>query len=207
MSVERSVDSILRESEAFFGGHGAVHRTLRSLVERLDAEGIPYAILGGMALNIHGFIRETVDVDVLMTKESLDRFRERLVGRGYVQAFSGARKSFRDVETNVRIDVITAGDFPGDGRPKEIAFPEPSRVAILRGGISVIPLEGLLELKLVSGLSAEHRRLIDLADVQRAIETLKLPRELGEKLHPSVRAEYGRLWELAQRAGDGPVER
>ena len=207
MNPERSVDSVLRESEAFFGGRGAVHQTLRSLVERLDAEGIPYAILGGMALNIHGFIRETVDIDVLMTRESLARFHERLVGRGYALAFAGARKSFRDVETSVRIDVITTGDFPGDGRPKEISFPEPSRVAIHRGGISVIPLEGLLELKLASGLSAEHRRLIDLADVQRAIETLNLPRDLGEKLHPSVRAEYERLWVLAQSASEGPVER
>ena len=201
------MDSVLRESEAFFGGHGAVHQTLRALVERLDAEGIPYAILGGMALNIHGFIRETVDVDVLMSRESLDRFHERLVGRGYVPAFPGARKSFRDAETGVRIDVITAGDFPGDGLPKEIAFPEPSRVGVDRGGIRVIPLEGLLELKLASGLSAEHRRHVDLADVQRAIEALKLARELGERLHPSVRAEYERLWALAQRAGEGPVER
>ena len=184
-----------------------MHQTLRSLVERLDAEGIEYAILGGMALNIHGFIRETVDIDVLMTRESLARFHERLVGRGYALAFAGAQKSFRDVETSVRIDVITAGDFPGDGQPKEIAFPEPSLVAIHRGGISVLPLEGLLELKLASGLSAEHRRLIDLADVQRAIETLNLPRDLGEKLHPSVRAEYGRLWVLAQSVSEGPVER
>lgn len=207
MKAERDVDSVLRESEAFFGGRGAVHRTLRSLAKRLDAEGIPYAILGGMALNIHGFVRETVDVDVLLTRESLTRFRERLVGRGYVPAFAGAEKSFRDAETGVRIDVITAGDFPGDGRPKDIAFPEPANVAVDREGIRVVPLEGLLELKLASGLSAEHRRLIDLADVQRAIETLKLPRELGDRLHPSVRAEYGRLWDLAQRAGEGPVER
>jgi hypothetical protein len=207
MNPERDVDSVLRESEAFFGGGGAVHKTLRSLAKRLDAEGIPYAILGGMALNLHGFVRETVDVDVLLTRESLDRFRERLVGRGYVPAFAGALKSFMDAETGVRIDVIAAGDFPGDGRPKDIAFPEPANVAVDRGGIRVVPLEGLLELKLASGLSAEHRRLIDLADVQRAIEALKLPRELGEKLHPSVRAEYGRLWALAQRVGEGPVER
>lgn len=207
MNVERNVDSVLRESEAFFGGGGAVHRTLRSLAKRLDGEGIPYAILGGMALNIHGFVRETVDVDVLLTRESLDRFRERLVGRGYVPAFAGALKSFKDADTGVRIDVIAAGDFPGDGKPKAVAFPEPSSVAVERGGIRVVPLETLLELKLASGLSAEHRRLIDLADVQRAIETLKLPGELGEKLHESVRAEYGRLWDLAQRAGEGPVER
>lgn len=207
MNVERNVNSILRESEAFFGGAGAVHRTLHSLAKRLDDEGIPYAILGGMALNIHGFIRETVDVDVLMTRESLDRFRERLVGRGYVPAFSGARKSFRDVETNVRIDVIAAGDFPGDGKPKAIAFPAPAGVAVDRGGIRVVPLEILLELKIASGLSAEHRRLVDLADVQRTIEALKLPKEMGERLHPSVRTEFGRLWDLAQRTGEGPVER
>ncbi|MDL2718768.1 MAG: hypothetical protein PT977_13530 [Acidobacteriota bacterium] len=207
MNPERDVNGVLRESEAFFGGGGAVHRTLRALAKRLDEEGIPYAILGGMALNIHGFVRETVDVDVLLTRESLDRFRERLVGRGYVPAFAGALKSFKDAETGVRIDVIAAGDFPGDGKPKEIAFPAPAGIAVDRGGIRVVPLEILLELKIASGLSADHRRLIDLADVQRTIEALKLPEELGSKLRPSVRAEYGRLWALAQRAGEGPVER
>jgi hypothetical protein len=207
VNPERDVNGVLRESEAFFGGGGAVHRTLRSLAKRLDEEGIPYAILGGMALNIHGFVRETVDVDVLLTRESLDRFRERLVGRGYVPAFAGALKSFKDAETGVRIDVIAAGDFPGDGKPKAIAFPAPAGVAVDRGGIRVVPLETLLELKIASGLSAEHRRLVDLADVQRTIEALKLPNELGDKLHPSVRAEYARIWDLAQRAGEGPVER
>ena len=122
-------------------------------------------------------------------------------------AFPGAQKSFRDAETGVRIDVVAAGDFPGDGKPKEIRFPEPASVAVERSGIRVVPLETLLELKVASGLSAEHRRLIDLADVQRTIETLRLPREFGGNLHPSVRAEYGRLWALAQRAGEGPVER
>ncbi len=160
-----------------------------------------------MALNIHGFVRETVDVDVLMTGESLDRFRERLVGRGYVLAFPGAKKSFEDVETRVRIDVLASGEFPGDGRPKEISFPDPALIGVERGGIRVVPLELLLDLKLASGLSAEHRRLIDLGDVQRTIEALRLPRDLGERLHPSVRAEYTRLWALAQRAGEGPVER
>jgi hypothetical protein len=47
----------------------------------------------------------------------------------------------------------------------------------------------------------------DLADVQRVIEELKLPADFADKLHPSVRDEYRRLWELAQHAGEGPVER
>jgi hypothetical protein len=203
---ERDVDAALRESEAFFGGRGAVHRTLRSLAERLDREDTPYAVIGGMALNAHGFIRETVGVDVLMTEDSLERFRQRFLGRGYVPAFQAAKKTFEDENTGVRIHVIGSGEFPGDGRPKEIAFPDPAAASIDLDGTRVVTLPWLVDLKLASGLSAPHR-MGDLADVQRVIEELKLPADFADKLHASVRDEYRRLWELAQHAGEGPVER
>jgi hypothetical protein len=202
----RSAEEILRESENFFAGKGAVHATLRSLVGRLAEESIPYAIVGGMALNLFGFVRQTVDVDILLTKEGLGRFRERFVGRGYVPAFPGARRVFRDAETGVRIDLLMAGDYPGDGKPKPVAFPDPSLAAVDRGPYRVINLEKLIDLKLASGLSAPHR-MGDLVDVQRLVEELHLPPDLDEKLDPSVRAEYRRLWELAQHAGEGPQER
>ncbi|HSB63380.1 MAG TPA: hypothetical protein VLJ18_04405 [Thermoanaerobaculia bacterium] len=203
----KSADEILRESEDFFAGRGAVHTTLRSLVGRLAAESIPYAIVGGMALNLYGYRRETVDVDVLMTREGLERFRQLLVGGGYVLAFSGARKSFRDPETGVKIEVLTAGEFPGDGKPKPVVFPDPAKVAVDRGGYAVIALEKLIEMKIASGLSAPHRLHVDLGDVQRLIEELRLPIDLDARLDLSVRAEYRRLWGLAQHAGDGPQER
>jgi hypothetical protein len=202
----RSADEILRESENFFAGRGAVHTTLRSLVDRLAAESIPYAIVGGMALNLFGFVRQTVDVDILLTKEGLAKFRERFVGRGYVPAFPGAAKAFLDTDTRVRIDFLTSGEYPGDGKPKPVAFPDPSFSAVDRGPYRVITLEKLIDLKLASGLSAPHR-MGDLVDVQRLVEKLGLPLDLDAKLDPSVRAEYRRLWELAQHAGDGPQER
>lgn len=202
----RSADEILRESESFFAGRGAVHTTLRSLVERLAEESISYAIVGGMALNLFGFARQTVDVEILLTKEGLARFRERFVGRGYVPAFPGAAKAFRDADTRVRIDFLTAGEYPGDGKPKPVAFPDPSLSAVDRGPYRVIALEKLIDLKLASGLSAPHR-MGDLVDVQRLVEELRLPVDLDAKLDPSVRAEYRRLWELAQHAGVGPQER
>jgi hypothetical protein len=59
-------------------------------------------------------------------------------------------------------------------------------------------LAKLVELKLASGLSAEHRRLRDLADVQDLIIALKLPRDLGEQIDPSVRSEFYRMWDAAQ---------
>lgn len=202
----RSADEILRESESFFAGRGAVHAALRNLVEALRGASIHYAIVGGMALNLHGFARQTVDVDVLLTKEGLVRFRGRLVGRGYVAAFTGATRSFRDVATGVRIDFLTAGEYPGDGKPKAVAFPDPDAAAIDRGPYRVLSLEGLIDLKLASGLSAPHR-MGDLVDVQRLVEVLRLPIELDARLDASVRAEYRRLWELAQHAGEAPGER
>ncbi len=197
-----SPDEILRESEDFFSGRGAVHTTLRRLSSRLDEEAIPYAILGGMAMNLLGYTRQTVDLDILLTPEGLQRFRDRLVGRGYSLAFPGAQKTFQDIDTGVRIEILTSGEYPGDGRPKPVSFPDPANAAIERGGYQVISLEKLIELKLASGLSAPHRELIDFADVQRLIGELRLPVDFGERLDPSVRTLYRRLWELARKADE-----
>jgi hypothetical protein len=160
-----------------------------------------------MALNLWGYTRQTTDIDLLLSRAGLDRMRERLVGRGYLPAFPAAQKSFRDTQSQIKIEVITAGEFPGDGKPKPVVFPDPTNAAVDRGGYQVIALEKLIELKLASGLTAPHRALIDLADVQRLIEVLDLPLKLAEQLDASVRDEYRRLWGLAQQAGDGPHER
>ena len=66
----------------------------------------------------------------------------------------------------------------------------------------MISLPKLIELKLASGLSAEHRRLRDLAEVQDLIIALRLPRALGEELDPSVRSEFFRMWDAASKDSD-----
>jgi hypothetical protein len=188
---------VLREASEFFMGQGDVYRTLHRLANRLDREQIPYALLGGLALAQHGFVRMTQDVDILLTKEGLKAFQARCVGRGYVRAFPGAEKTFRDAETGVRIEVITTGEYPGDGLPKPVAFPVPDQVGEVRDGIRVTNLETLIELKLASGLTAPHR-LRDLADVQDLIEMLQLPLDLAEELDSSVREKYIELWRASR---------
>jgi len=178
----------------------AVDATLARIAERLSEEGIDYALIGGMALVAHGYVRFTNDVDLLTTKEGLRRIHERLVGRGYRPAFEGSQKKLRDTETGIDVEFITTGEFPGDGKPKPVRFPDPKDVAEDREGIRVISLPKLIELKLASGLSAEHRRLRDLADVQDLIISLGLPREIGNQVDASVRAEYFRMWDAAQQA-------
>lgn len=176
---------------------GDVYDTLRRLAKRLKEEGLDYAVLGGMALVEHGYRRTTEDIDLLMRPETLEAFRARLVGRGYVPAFPEAVKTYRDAGTGIRIEIVTTGEFPGDGKPKPIAFPDPARVAIEGDEFRFVNLETLVELKLASGLSAPHRAR-DIADIQDLIVRAKLPPDLAMRLDPSVRTEYRRLWEIAQ---------
>ncbi len=187
----------LKEGSQFFRQEGDIYETLRRLVDELDENGLDYALIGGMALVAHGYRRFTEDVDILMTPETLQAFRERFIGRGYLPAFSGASKSFRDTQTGVRIEVVTTGEYPGDGKSKPVVFPDPVEVRFQREGLWLIALEKLIELKLASGLSAPHR-LRDLSDVQELIARLKLPLELADQLDASVQSEYRRLWEITQ---------
>jgi hypothetical protein len=189
--------SSLREVSLFHMRRGDVFETVRHLAEELDRQGIDYAVVGGLAVGELGFVRATTDVDILLTREGLAAFHERCVGRGYVPAFPGAMKTFKDAATGIRVEVLTTGEFPGDGRPKAVAFPDPADVAVQGRDFRHIRLSSLIELKLASGLSAPHR-LRDLADVQDLIVAAKLPRDLADSLDPSVRDEYLRLWAIAQ---------
>jgi hypothetical protein len=182
----------------FFMKKGIVFDTMRRLAKNLEREGIAYAVIGGMALAAHGYVRMTLDVDVLLTPEGLVRFRENLAGRGYIADFPGAVKSFRDTETNVKIEIITTGEFPGDGLPKPVSFPDPEGQTIEEGAVCFINLEKLIELKLASGLSASNR-LRDLADVQDLIMALNLPLEFADRLDLSVSSEYRRIWKTANK--------
>ncbi|MBI3864995.1 MAG: hypothetical protein HY290_24235, partial [Planctomycetia bacterium] len=167
-------------------------KSLRKIAKRLSEIGIPYAVVGGMALFSHGLRRFTEDVDVLVNREGLKEIHERLEGLGYLPPFSGS-KNLRDTETGVKIEFLITGDFPGDGMPKPVAFPEPATVAVTKDGICYVNLATLIELKLASGMS-NTERLKDLADIQELIKTVNLPADLAQKLNPYVRDKYLELW-------------
>jgi hypothetical protein len=188
----------LEHAGRFFMGEADVQGALERLTGVLDAEGIPYAIIGALALNEWGYRRVTVDVDVLLTHDGLRALKAAVLGRGYVEKFPGSR-GLRDTEAGVTVDVVLTGEYPGDGKPKPVAFPDPAEVAVRGRRVALLPLEKLIELKLASGLSAPHR-LKDLADVLELIRVLSLPLEKAASLDPSVRAKYEELWRAAQAA-------
>lgn len=184
----------------FFMSDADVFRALEKIGRLLDEASIPYAVIGAMALGEHGYRRTTVDVDLLLTREGLTAFKARHLGRGYVEKFPGS-KGVRDTENGVTIDVVLSGDFPGDGKPKPVSFPDPLHAAVRGARVALLPVEKLVELKLASGLSAPHR-LRDLADVLELIRVAGLPKDLVDRLDASVRPKYLELWQAASAAPD-----
>jgi hypothetical protein len=189
----------LSEGSRHFDEKSAVHAALRKICGHLNELGIPYAVAGGMALFLHGFRRFTEDVDLLVTKKGLKRIHQTLSGRGYLPLFERS-KNLRDTEQKVRIEFLLTGHFPGDGKEKPVAFPNPADVAEPLGDLQIVNLPTLVELKLASGMTGSDR-LKDLADVQELIKLLPLPLDFGDGLHPYVQAKYRELWRSLQQAG------
>ena len=82
-----------QEGLRFFMGEGTINETLRRVARDLENRGIDYSVIGAVALNQHGYRRFTEDIDLLLTREGLERFQRELVGLGYRPAFEGATKN------------------------------------------------------------------------------------------------------------------
>ncbi len=188
-----------QEGLRFFTGEGVLNDTIQRVKQDLERAGIDYSVIGALALNQHGYRRFTEDIDLLMTKEGLQKFHESLVGLGYRPAFEGATKKFRTTHENVTVEVVTTGEYPGDGLPKPVWFHDPKNGFVVIEGIKTVSLEKLVELKLASGMSAPHR-LKDLADVQELVKIKNLGAEFAEKLNPYVREKFLELYRAVASA-------
>jgi hypothetical protein len=203
--ISRSVAEVYAEGQRYFMGEGQLHNALARLVVDLREHDIDYLVIGAIALMAYGYPRFTKDIDVVLTQEDLDKFHRELIGLGYAPAFEGARKRLRSTWDGTPIEVLASGEYPGDGKPKPITFPNPSEGSVEIDGVKFPTLEKLIELKLASGMTAPDR-LKDLADVQELIKVRRLSNEFAERLNPFVRQEYLELAEAVARGQSKDIE-
>jgi hypothetical protein len=142
-----------------------LHAELRGIVAALDAAGIAYALVGGLAVSIYAVPRATEDVDLLLEREHLISAVERLASLGFRRA--GAPMSVAG--GRLEIQRLVKIDGP-DLVPVDLLIPnDPALAAILVGReavewegrrLSIVSLPGLRTLKRLRG-SAQ-----DLADLE-----------------------------------------
>jgi hypothetical protein len=180
----------LMEGSMHFERESAVFRSMEAIARRLDELNVPYAVVGGMAMFLHGYRRFTEDVDILVTRDGLRVVHEKLEGLGYLPPFEGS-KNLRDTQTGVRIEFLVAGGYPGDGQPKPVAFPDPAAVGVEIDSVRCLNLPTLIQLKLASGTAPGRRK--DLGDVQEMIRLFALPDSFADQLDPSVRDMFREL--------------
>ena len=187
------------EGQRYFMGQGTLNNTLAQLAADLKSHDIAYVVIGAVALLAHGYPRFTEDIDLVLTREGLEKFHQELIGLGYAPAFPGARKRLRSTPEGVSIEVMTTGEYPGDGKPKPVTMPDPTLASIEIDGVQFVTLEKLIELKLASGMTAPDR-LKDLADVQELIKIRTLQKDFAERLDPYVRNKFLELCESLEKS-------
>ena len=161
---------------------------LESLRHRLAREGIPFAVIGALALRHHGYARHTEDIDILTTPEGLDRIHATWVGRGLLPRGPGLRKSLRETVHQVNIDVVTSGEHAGSAE-SPVEYPRPDSAAFVDvAGLRLPTLEALVEFKIASGVWGHRPQ--DLADVQRLIRINRLTEAFAERLARPLRERF-----------------
>jgi hypothetical protein len=96
------------------------------IVQHFQAEGIDYALIGGVAVAFHSQPRYTKDIDLLIGEGELDRVTEALKREGYLT--SSAPWTFRDSKLTLHRflkvedldDMIVGVLVAGDDRHQEI---------------------------------------------------------------------------------------
>lgn len=158
--------------------------------ELLAAAKIPHAVMGGVAVCLHGYQRNTVDVDMLIRRDDSNAVREALESEGF--SWNAKEKEFHSA-SGVLIQFLLTGDRAGSD--SEVMLPDPAdeRVITEIDELPVLTLARLIESKIACGLGSIRRTHKDFADVVELIVANKLNSAFARFLHKSLRTTYREL--------------
>jgi len=152
----------------------------------LNDHHIEYAVIGGIALAAHNYKRQTLDIDILISKKSFEVFTDKLVGV-YFKGIAGSTRNFyylTDVK-KYRVEFLVEGDNNG------IEMPNPLSIRTKMYGVWYIDLKNLIILKLNAS------RTKDISDVEYLIVNNELPLSFLE--NSNFCNEYTKIWNSLKR--------
>lgn len=161
----------------------------------LREASIPHAIVEGVAVCLHGYQRNTVDLDVLVRRQDASEIRCALQSVGY--KWDATRKEFQN-SSGVVVQFVTAGDRAGNDSLIRLPDPSVEGISVEIEGVSVIALPRLVETKIACGLGNIRRTHKDFADVVEMIAINRLDGSFARHLDKTIRPTYRKLVRMAQ---------
>jgi hypothetical protein len=148
---------------------------------------IPHALCGGVAVCLHGYQRNTVDIDLIIRRSDAQQVKTVLEHTG-----DPGQIEFRSA-SGIAVQFLYAGDRAGRGI--EVCLPEPEGDSNVQEveGLSVLRLSKLIEIKIACGSEDVRRSHKDFADVVELIAIHRLDGSFARLLHKSVRKTYREL--------------
>jgi hypothetical protein len=161
------------EALKLLDGRGAILDTAREISAALREAGVEGAIVGGVAVVLHGHVRTTVDVDIY-SPEPAGRLTGVLESLGFFQ--DRDRREFS--REGIVVYIV---------RPEQVGTP-PRRLVEIEG-VTTVSLADLVAMKLRSGL-ANLTSAQDLADVIGLIRRCGLKGGFSSQLPSDLRPEF-----------------
>lgn len=176
-------------------GNESLWQVARRCHDLLSQAGIPYGVCGGIAVCLHGYQRNTVDVDLIIRREDADRVRSLLEANGF--NWDPALVEFT-TNDGYAVQFLTSGSKAGKDSEVRVVAPEGPLNVEEREGFSVVRLSRLIEMKLACGMHNPRRMHRDFADVVELIVVRKLDGSFARFLHKSVRSTFRELVRKSQ---------
>lgn len=139
---------------------------LKQLIISLEDGQIEYAVCGGLALAIHGFVRATLDIDILIQTDRLEKVLKLGEEKGF--DIRGHDLSFKDGSIEIR----RISKIGSDGQVLSLdlllvtpviqdIWDDRERIDSMGIQVSVVSRAGLIRMKTLAG------RPQDLVDIER----------------------------------------
>lgn len=171
-------------------GNESIWRLAKRCHELLGNAQVPYAVCGGVAVCLHGYQRNTVDVDLVIRAEDAGLVRTKLVENDL--RWDPEKVEFRDAD-GLTVQFLVAGSRAGKGAEVKVPVPAGESNVELIEGLQVLRLSRLIEMKIACGQNNLRRTHKDFADVVELIAIRKLDGSFSRYLHKSVRPTYREL--------------
>jgi hypothetical protein len=155
--------------------------------------GVTPVVIGGLAVNHHGYLRLTADLDILVSKASASALSRRLRSEpGWRRHAEG----YRNGALGVSVDICVEGERTAPGSSE--TFPDPGDLKTIRTEPLPVPaLSELIALKVMSGRARDDADVVELLKRHRS-RIAALRREASARLRTEEARR--RLIELARRA-------